>query len=30
MSMTSFGGWKKISEEHFAEGGVLDKMYGSR
>jgi sulfate transport system substrate-binding protein len=25
-----FGGWKKISEEHFAEGGVLDKIYGSR
>ncbi|WP_312418765.1 sulfate ABC transporter substrate-binding protein [Shinella sp.] len=25
-----FGGWKKISEEHFAEGGTLDKIYGSR
>ena len=25
-----FGGWKKISEEHFAEGGKLDKIYGSR
>ena len=25
-----FGGWVKISEEHFAEGGKLDKIYGSR
>ncbi|WP_438752005.1 thiosulfate ABC transporter substrate-binding protein CysP [Pararhizobium sp. O133] len=25
-----FGGWKKISEEHFAEGAVLDSLYGSR
>ncbi|MDX3929716.1 MAG: thiosulfate ABC transporter substrate-binding protein CysP [Shinella sp.] len=26
----AFGGWKKISEEHFAEGGILDSIYGSR
>lgn len=25
-----FGGWTKISAEHFAEGGVLDGIYGSR
>lgn len=25
-----FGGWKAISAEHFAEGGKLDKLYGSR
>jgi sulfate transport system substrate-binding protein len=25
-----FGGWQKIAEEHFAEGGKLDKIYGSR
>ncbi|QRM53387.1 thiosulfate ABC transporter substrate-binding protein CysP [Sinorhizobium sp. BG8] len=25
-----FGGWKKISAEHFAEGGILDSIYGSR
>ncbi|MCF3641026.1 thiosulfate ABC transporter substrate-binding protein CysP [Rhizobium sp. TRM95111] len=25
-----FGGWDKISLEHFAEGGILDSIYGSR
>jgi sulfate transport system substrate-binding protein len=25
-----FGGWAKISEEHFAEGGILDRLYGER
>ena len=25
-----FGGWKKISAEHFAEGAILDGIYGSR
>ena len=25
-----FGGWAKVSEEHFAEGGILDGIYGSR
>ncbi|MEI2302270.1 thiosulfate ABC transporter substrate-binding protein CysP [Ensifer sp. MJa1] len=25
-----FGGWSKIQSEHFASGGVLDKLYGSR
>jgi len=25
-----FGGWQKIGEEHFSEGGKLDKIYGSR
>ena len=25
-----FGGWDKVSKEHFAEGGTLDKIYGSR
>ena len=25
-----FGGWKKIQEEHFASGGILDKLYGER
>ncbi|MDR7030373.1 thiosulfate ABC transporter substrate-binding protein CysP [Rhizobium rosettiformans] len=25
-----FGGWDKVSEEHFAEGGILDGIYGSR
>jgi sulfate/thiosulfate transport system substrate-binding protein len=22
-----FGGWKKVTEEHLAEGGILDKLY---
>ncbi|MBX9468554.1 MAG: thiosulfate ABC transporter substrate-binding protein CysP [Rhizobium sp.] len=26
----AFGGWDKVSEEHFAEGGILDGIYGSR
>ena len=21
------GGWKKVTEEHLAEGGILDKLY---
>ncbi len=25
-----FGGWDKVSKEHFAEGGILDGIYGSR
>ncbi len=25
-----FGGWGKVSQEHFAEGGILDGIYGSR
>ncbi len=25
-----FGGWPKITEEHFAEGGILDQLYGER
>ncbi len=25
-----FGGWTKVQEEHFASGGKLDKLYGSR
>ena len=25
-----FGGWKKIQAEHFAEGGILDQLYGER
>ncbi len=25
-----FGGWAKVSEEHFAEGAILDGIYGSR
>jgi len=25
-----FGGWQKITEEHFAEGGILDQLYGER
>lgn len=25
-----FGGWSAVSKEHFAEGGVLDTIYGSR
>lgn len=25
-----FGGWKNISKEHFAEGAILDSLYGSR
>ena len=25
-----FGGWEKIQSEHFASGGTLDKLYGSR
>lgn len=25
-----FGGWEKVSEEHFAEGAILDGIYGSR
>ncbi len=26
----AFGGWDKVSKEHFAEGGILDGIYGSR
>jgi sulfate/thiosulfate transport system substrate-binding protein len=25
-----YGGWAKIQSEHFASGGTLDKLYGSR
>jgi len=25
-----FGGWKKVQEEHFASGGLLDQIYGDR
>ena len=25
-----FGGWDKVQNEHFASGGLLDKLYGSR
>ncbi|PTM96565.1 thiosulfate ABC transporter substrate-binding protein CysP [Mycoplana dimorpha] len=25
-----FGGWGQVSKEHFAEGGILDTIYGSR
>ena len=25
-----FGGWEKVSKEHFAEGAILDGIYGSR
>ncbi len=25
-----FGGWDKIQKEHFASGGILDKIYGNR
>ncbi|WP_267552117.1 sulfate ABC transporter substrate-binding protein [Rhizobium rhizogenes] len=25
-----FGGWEKVQKEHFASGGTLDKLYGSR
>ena len=25
-----FGGWKNITKEHFAEGAILDSLYGSR
>ena len=25
-----FGGWQKVTEEHFAEGGILDRLYGER
>lgn len=25
-----FGGWDKIQKEHFAAGGILDTLYGSR
>lgn len=25
-----FGGWEKVQAEHFAEGGILDGIYGSR
>jgi sulfate transport system substrate-binding protein len=25
-----FGGWAKVQEEHFASGGLLDKIYGER
>uniref|UniRef100_A0A7C1P8G1 Sulfate ABC transporter substrate-binding protein n=1 Tax=Agrobacterium albertimagni TaxID=147266 RepID=A0A7C1P8G1_9HYPH len=25
-----FGGWEKVSAEHFAEGAILDGIYGSR
>ncbi|WP_117192248.1 thiosulfate ABC transporter substrate-binding protein CysP [Rhizobium terrae] len=26
----TFGGWDKVQKEHFASGGTLDKLYGSR
>jgi len=26
----TFGGWNKVSEEHFASGGLLDKLFGER
>ncbi len=26
----AFGGWKKVSEEHFASGGVLDELFVER
>lgn len=26
----AFGGWDKVSAEHFAESGILDGIYGSR
>jgi sulfate/thiosulfate-binding protein len=26
----TFGGWAKVQSEHFASGGTLDKLYGSR
>jgi len=22
-----FGGWKKVTEEHLADGGILDRLY---
>ena len=25
-----FGGWEKVKKEHFAEGGLLDQIYGKR
>jgi sulfate/thiosulfate transport system substrate-binding protein len=25
-----FGGWDKVQKEHFASGGILDKLYGNR
>jgi sulfate transport system substrate-binding protein len=25
-----FGGWPKVQAEHFADGGLLDQIYGSR
>jgi sulfate transport system substrate-binding protein len=25
-----FGGWQKVQEEHFAEGALLDQIYGDR
>jgi sulfate transport system substrate-binding protein len=25
-----FGGWDKVQQEHFAQGGILDQIYGSR
>jgi sulfate transport system substrate-binding protein len=25
-----FGGWKKVTEEHLADGGILDKIYVNR
>ncbi len=25
-----FGGWKKVTEEHLADGGILDKLYVSQ
>jgi sulfate/thiosulfate transport system substrate-binding protein len=25
-----FGGWQKVTEEHLADGGILDKIYVNR
>jgi sulfate/thiosulfate transport system substrate-binding protein len=26
----AFGGWKRVTEEHFAEGGILDQLFTAR
>lgn len=26
----AFGGWDKVQKDHFAEGGVLDKLFTAK
>jgi sulfate/thiosulfate-binding protein len=30
VTIADFGGWPKVQQEHFAEGGIFDQIYSSR